>query len=103
MECTQQQNLPDWGILFDFVSSGYYGGFIDNFPPSEKDQQLKWRMCHDCVVKLLEVFPMLASKTGVGYHPCKDAEPCCRWAWRVGKNGDAEFANESKVWVTYDD
>jgi hypothetical protein len=103
-KCTQQENFPDWGIDLDFVSTGYYGGFIDNAPPSDSDKDLRWKMCHDCVVKFLETFPMLAAKTTKGYHPCSDEQPCCRWAWRINEaTGKSEWANEDKVWVLYED
>jgi hypothetical protein len=77
--CTQQERVPDDGMRLDFLNSGYYGGFTDNYPPREG---LDWIMCHDCVVKFLETFPMLASNVTGGQHPAdKNKKPCCKWAW----------------------
>lgn len=99
VECTQQENHFDDGIEFDFAGSGYYGGFIDNFPPDETGKTM-WRMCHACVVKFLETFPMLAQKLdGMGCHPSNADKPCCKWAWRIGEDGKAEIANDMMEWV----
>ena len=99
VKCTQQKNVFDDGIEFDFTGSGYYGGFIDNFPPDDTGKTM-WRMCHDCVVKFLQTFPMLAQKLdGMGCHPSDADKPCCKWAWRIGEDGNVEHGSDEMEWV----
>jgi len=92
-------NGPDNGLhLVGFA--GYYGGFTDrNFEffaetPSIEEvvhaYENAW-FCHDCCVKLFEVFPHLARAIGIRgkyshesrHHPCIGETPCCRYAWKV--------------------
>jgi len=66
---------------------GYYGGFIDN-APAMGDKNLEWNLCHECILKMLQTFPMLAAKLPRGLHPTDDkTKPCCDWAWK--HEGDA--------------
>lgn len=79
---------PDGGLVLPYEEFGYYGGFtdiefgcfdIENYPKT-------WLMCHDCVVKLFTVFPLLGKTFARGTHPCSDEKPCCEWAWRATEN-----------------
>jgi hypothetical protein len=65
---------PDRGLSFDI--SGSYAGFTDNF---QRPVSFAGRIdiCHDCVVRLVELFPILRLKFGVACHPCEDEKPCC--------------------------
>ncbi len=96
--CTQQEHYPDDGLSIDFRGSGYYGGFTDNYPTSKSDRE--WLMCHDCVIKLLNTFPMLAANVGRGQHPCSNDAPCCKWAWRINhETNETEYGTEDGKWV----
>lgn len=109
---TQQTHFPDggWGLPIDTL--GYYGGFDDNVGVligSEETRIVK--MCHDCVVKLLTTFPLLAEKLHGGCHPnfihhadfdgnddCTLDPSCCRWAW--GWKGDETYIGDGNGgWV----
>lgn len=86
-ECSSQEELIDFGINVFFQDAGYYGGFIDNYPRID-GKNLEWNLCHECVVKMMETFPMLAAKLPTGLHPSDDKDkPCCNWAWK--HDGDA--------------
>jgi hypothetical protein len=78
-----------WSLPYD--TFGFYGGFTDNL---DIDEQRQWRMCHACIVKFLDTFPLLAKSLEKGAHPCHyDEKPCCEYAWCVATNGDLMFAN----------
>jgi|688.fasta_scaffold1332176_1 hypothetical protein len=86
-ECQSQEEVVDNGIAFNFQELGYYGGFIDN-APAMGDKNLEWNLCHECILKMLQTFPMLAAKLPRGLHPTDDkTKPCCDWAWK--HEGDA--------------
>lgn len=70
-------HLPDNGWSLDFSNFGYYGGFTDEF-----NETPRWKLCHDCVVKLLALFPLLGETINKGGHSCDSEQPCCEWAWR---------------------
>jgi hypothetical protein len=72
VKAVRDTDLPDDGWVLDFDYFGYYGGFTDEMS-----------VCHDCVVKLLELFPRLGELVGANNHPCQDAVPCCRHAWQA--------------------
>ena len=88
-------NGPDNGLhLTGF--GGYYGGFTDCVIDSSDDSQSRdnaW-FCHDCCVKLFEMFPHLAKAVKIKgkyshesrHHPCQDQVPCCRYAWKVARD-----------------
>ena len=81
--CNQQKHLPDngWDLPFDLF--GYYGGFTDEVDVLFSNRRSRsWILCHDCIVKLLTVFPLLGDTIGRGTHLCEDETPCCEWAWR---------------------
>ena len=83
--CTQQDSLPDNGWVFPYGIFGYYGGFTDNIDAllglgdAENEH---WILCHDCIVKILTVLPLLGESLPKGQHPCETAKPCCKWAWK---------------------
>jgi len=77
-----QKNYPDngWSIPIDYL--GYYGGFTDT---NSEDDSYTINLCHDCVIKLLETFPMIGLLIGKGGHTQNgpDEKPCCPWAWKT--------------------
>lgn len=88
----QGGNYIDNGWSFDWVDAGHYNGFTDHFmgePDDPKDHLVHF--CHDCCVKLLDMFPPLVEKMRCkGGHPnmnpsVKDdgiaTPPCCPYAW----------------------
>lgn len=87
---TGNPHLPDRGLLFPFQDVGYYGGFTDN-EPWEKERQEPFKLCHDCVVNVLNAVPELAKKITPGHHPSPTQEaPCCNWAWSWVKDEDGK-------------
>ena len=91
-----QENSPDNGWSFDINTFGYYGGFTDNydFPATHVT------LCHDCVLKMLNMFPLLGIMLGNGCHSMfgpKD-KPCCKYAWKAESIGDASI-----TWVATED
>jgi hypothetical protein len=93
--CTQQVHYPDNGLVLPFDTFGYYGGFDDNLEVlTGRLRSREWILCHDCVVKFLDTFPLLSERVGPNCHPCRDEEPCCRHAYKptdsFGKNDLAE-------------
>lgn len=85
-----------WSIPWELL--GGYGGFTDEFGPAYEGRPSKtWEMCHDCVVKMLKLFPRLANDISKGSHPCEDAVPCCEWAWK--SEGGVIFIVVDGQWV----
>jgi len=78
---TQQDSAPDNGWTMSFDSFGYYGGFSDDI---RREAQKDVVMCHDCCVKVLEMFPLEFQEKFRGGHPDSsgDDTPCCKYAWR---------------------
>lgn len=92
-----------WGLMFgDF---GYYGGFTDNLEAmfdvrDNPEHAVKYmaHLCHDCCVKFMTTFPLLAVRMGVeGGHPNKNEHdsdngiatpPCCPFAWTWVRDKD---------------
>jgi hypothetical protein len=84
VKAAHETDLPDDGWVLDFDYFGYYSGFTDEFHALiGAEPSRKFTMCHDCVVKLLELFPRLGELVGANNHPCQDAVPCCRHAWQA--------------------
>ena len=82
--CTQQESLPDYGWSLHYEDFGYYAGFTDNIDAiMEQRESARVVLCHDCVVKVLEVLPGLAAKIRPGQHPFDGDVPCCRWGWKA--------------------
>jgi hypothetical protein len=80
-QCTQQKVYPDRGWILPFEMFGYYGGFSDQLDILfEKRISAEWIMCHDCVVKLLRTFPLLAETFGNDHHESPDDSPCCEFS-----------------------
>lgn len=82
--CTRQSNYPDHGWVLPFDTFGYYGGFDDNMDVLfGRRISREWIFCHDCVVKLLSMFPRLANDIGKNCHSCPTGdEACCAHAWQ---------------------
>jgi len=82
--CTHGGIYPDngWVLAFDYF--GYYSGFDDNVPVLFGQQRSReFMLCHDCVGRLLALFPRLAEMVGPNCHPCEGDTPCCRHAWQA--------------------
>ena len=68
---------------------GYYNGFDDNL-----DDEVEWvEICHDCVLRVLDVLPGLKSilhqMSPRGLHPSDaSAPPCCDYAWSAVRGTD---------------
>lgn len=110
---TQQSQYPDNGFALSYDHFGYYGGFSDNLDVAlSQHSSNEWIMCHDCVVKFFDTFPMLEQEFGYRHHPCSNDIPCCRFAWRgtalFGKRHDEilvrtqtpvlDIATDTLVW-----
>lgn len=84
VSCTGGGVYPDNGWVLPFDIFGYYSGFDDNVPVLIGEQRSReFILCHDCVVKMLNLFPRLAEAVGPDTHPCDDDTPCCRHAWQA--------------------
>lgn len=75
--------FPDRGLVFYFQEGGYYGGFTDNEPWETRSERriTPWKLCHDCVLKILHTLPALAEFLGGGHHPAPGDKPCCEFSW----------------------
>jgi hypothetical protein len=84
-----QENAPDNGWVFDMNNFGYYAGFTDFIL---QDPQLV-RLCHDCVVKFLDTFPLLSVLVGKGGHSQNgpNEKPCCQYAWKSESIGQSSI------------
>lgn len=93
---------PNHGLAFSLTGS--YSGFTDLFFNDDADHQFYERidLCHDCVLRLVELFPVLRLKLGVACHPCDDSTPCCAYAWQsVGDNENVNIPNaDLSGWLT---
>jgi len=58
--------------------SGGYSMFVDDWERGP----LKLIICHDCSVKLSELFPVVALWANNGHPHPSDDEDCCELAWR---------------------
>lgn len=79
---TQQEEVPDAGWELSFDAFGYYGGFSDDIRPNKSKIAT---LCHDCCVKVLELFPLEFQESFRGGHPSScggNDTPCCKYAWR---------------------
>lgn len=83
-ECNQQKFYPDNGWVLPFDTFGYYGGFSDDISVLIGERRSReWILCHDCVAKLLSLFPRLTATLERGLHNCENDTPCCEFAWRA--------------------
>ena len=94
-------SVIDNGWWLPYETFGYYSGFTDNLEAmmTSNDLLKSWNICHACIVKLLDTFPLLAKSMSKGAHPCHyDDKPCCDYAWCVATNGDLMFASGGE-WI----
>ncbi len=96
-----QEEFPDNGWAFNINNFGYYAGFTD--PIGDPEQLV--RLCHDCVLKLLDTFPLLSVLIGNGCHSQNGPNevPCCRYAWKaewIGNSAINYLASEDgQQWI----
>lgn len=76
---SRQRTAIIGGLRLDIT--GHYNGFTDNYDGSDFSSALN--LCHDCVLDLIALFPILRAKFGGGCHPCDESLPCCEHAWTV--------------------
>jgi hypothetical protein len=76
-----QEGAPDNGWSIPVDNLGYYGGFTDALIENESNTI---NLCHDCVIKFIETFPMIGLLIGKGGHSQigPNEKPCCAWAWK---------------------
>ena len=67
-----------YGMSFDI--SGGYSQFTDCFGEEPSDNHTL-RLCHDCVLRLVDLFPVLRTKFAGGCHPTTADAPCCEFGW----------------------
>lgn len=114
---TQQSHptLPDGGWILPYEEFGYYGGFSDDLQVAFGERESRsWSLCHDCVVKFFETFPLLAEQVAGGHHPNfihtdyrSDEDgtldpSCCRFAWtwkKVGNGVVTYYGDGNGGWV----
>jgi len=100
--CTQQDSAPDNGWVLPYQTFGYYSGFTDDIEVlfGQKESR-NWILCHDCVVKILEVLPMLGATIDRGSHLCDAEIPCCKWSWKPKADGESGYLilNEKNEWI----
>lgn len=115
---TCQEHVPNDGWHLPVDTFGYYGGFSDNLRVLMGQEESNWLvMCHDCVVKFLTTFPMLAEKLTDMGHPNRNKPfgllldderefpSCCKWAWTAVKTGpgwqefDLYYGDGNGGWV----
>jgi hypothetical protein len=94
-------NTIDSGWLVPYEAFGYYGGFTDNLDWLMANTEPKsWNICHACIVKLLDIFPLLAKSLDKGAHPSPyDDKPCCDYAWSFTNEGETVFASGGE-WIS---
>jgi hypothetical protein len=68
---------PNHGMAFGL--RGSYAGFTDSFEPQAFQHRLD--LCHDCVLRMVELFPIMRFKLGVACHPCETEVPCCAYGF----------------------
>jgi hypothetical protein len=63
---------------------GGYGMFTDTFFDDERWEHLRnIRLCHECSVKLIEMFPVEFQARLEAGHPSETDEPCCKFSWKA--------------------
>lgn len=83
MEFECEENEPD--LIVEQVSQGLTfelcGGYGEFFDCMSEDDIVKITACHDCMVKMFNLFPR-ATKHLNGLHPSDKSEGmCCDWSW----------------------
>ena len=101
----RQASMPtattiDGGWYLPYEHFGFYAGFTDNLEALMADDEPRsWSICHDCVVKFLDTFPLLAkSIESGGHHSPYEAKPCCNYAWSSTLEGETVFASGGE-WI----
>ena len=92
----------DDGWWLPYETFGYYNGFTDNLDAmmTSSDLLKSWSMCHACIVKFLDTFPLLAKSIEKGAHPSPYREkPCCNYAWSIAPSGETVFAGGGE-WIS---
>ena len=90
----------DSGWCLPYEAFGYYGGFTDNLDFLMSDREPKsWNICHACIVKFLDTFPLLAKSIEKGAHPSPyENKPCCDYAWSFTPSGETVLASGGE-WI----
>lgn len=80
----QPNEPPTLGMSFDI--SGSYNGFVDRYDADMYQRSLE--LCHDCVIKMITLFPEMGKKLGKGCHSESsiDEAPCCAHAFTFSKD-----------------
>lgn len=71
----------------DIVFNGGYAMFHDFF-----DEEITALICHDCVVKILELFSEEFRSKFQGGHPMTGGVRCCKYAWNFQDEDEDEGA-----------
>lgn len=74
--------------------SGGYDHFTDSW-----SERKTLTLCHDCVLRMIELFPVMGEKLGKGCHPCNSMTPCCAFAWRSIDDVCVVPADDLRSWV----
>jgi hypothetical protein len=101
-----QEQMPENGWVIPFEHLGYYAGFTDEIEVllGERESNL-WTLCHDCVIKLLETFPLLGILIEKGAHSMFGPNdiPCCKYAWKaewIGETCITSYASDDGTqWI----
>lgn len=99
-EWTTPPTIVDgWSLYYE--AFGFYGGFTDDINSLISNAQPKsWNICHACIVKFLDTFPLLAKSIEKGAHPSPyEDKPCCDYAWSFTNEGETVFANGGQ-WIS---
>lgn len=88
--------FTDCGWNLNLAKMDYYGGFTDVDWTIDATDNHSFRLCHDCCVKLLGLFPLIAKRVPRGSHPCESDVPCCDYAWTLDDFGVVMLANNGK-------
>lgn len=93
-------SAPETGWELPVDQFGYYGGFSDNMDVLLGQEENAWlKMCHDCVLKFLDTFPLLAEKiTCLGHSMKHDnwddklaTKSCCKYAWTFTRTDEGDM------------
>jgi hypothetical protein len=82
------------GLSFDI--SGGYDQFTDL-----TEGALTLTLCHDCVLRMIALFPAMGKKLGKGCHPCESDTPCCAFAWQKIDGVGMVPSKDLQSWVPF--
>lgn len=91
---------PDGGIHLSIF--GGYAMFTDPFFDRElRNRMENVRLCHDCSVKVVELFPQEFQELFKGGHSpgSGKTDPCCKFCWTIGPNNETLLAWPDSKWV----